>query len=522
VPHEMKAFDEEYDLVVVGSGAGALTGALTAANRGLRVLLIEKTDLVGGTTSYSGGGMWLPNNDIELDAGVPDSTSLARAYVDGLMGEQPNALKDAYLDIGPTLISELNKNPHLEFWWMPFPDYFDTEGSLPRGRSIYPEELPAATAGAHLDSIRPPLWPPTDPVIWGHALVARFMAALDETHVEIRRETGLDYLVVEAGRVVGIEASTPAGKIRVRARHGVLLACGGFDHDSAMRREYQAPLTGEWSLGAPGNTGDGIRAGMKAGAAVDLMDQAWWTPAVPGPSGGASFLQGLHGGVIVNADGNRYANECLPYDQFGRAMLSGHSTGVSHIPSFLIFDQELLDMYGVPSTPDGLYAGADLAPWFDGEYLWRADSIEALAEQINVPSDNLVATVVRFNELAKVGRDDDFHRGETPYDLFFVAPVESINGALKQVRTGPFYATKVVLGDLGTKGGLVCDEHARVKDEQGVVIPGLYAAGNTMAAWTGEFYLGPGTPIGSSVAFAYLAVLDIAASASIAADGTER
>jgi 3-oxosteroid 1-dehydrogenase len=513
------AFDEEYDVVVVGSGAGALVGALTAANRGLSVALIEKTDLYGGTTAYSGGGMWLPNNDVELEAGVPDSSALARTYLEGLLGNDPNPMLDAYLEVGPTLVAELNKNPHLEFWWMPFPDYFDTDGSLPRGRSIYPEEIAAVALGAHLDTVRPPLWPASDPVIWGHAFVARFVAALADTDVSVRRGVALDRLLLDRSSVVGIEASTASGSLRLGARQGVLLACGGFDHDVELRAAHHPPLTGEWSLGAPGNTGDGIRAGIEAGAAVDLMDQAWWTPALLGPSGGPSFLQGLHGGIIVNTDGQRYANECLPYDQFGREMLAGHASGVSHIPSFLIFDQELLDTYGIPSTPDALYAGVDLDPWFEGGYLWRADSIEELAAQIGVPPDNLSATVARFNAFAKVGRDDDFHRGETPYDLFFVAPVESINGVLKQIRTGPFYAAKVVPGDLGTKGGLVCDDRARVQDTNGEVIPGLYAAGNTMAAWSGHFYPGPGTPIGSSVVFAYLAVLDIAATSTIDSTG---
>lgn len=506
-------WDEEYDLVVVGSGAGALTAALAADSRGLKVAVIEKTDLFGGTTAYSGGGIWLPNNDVELAAGVPDTPELARTYVDGLLGSAPSPLKDAYLAIGPSLIAELAKNPHLEFWWMPFPDYYDTDGSLPRGRSIYPEELTAADAAGILSTVREPLWPPTDPVIWGRALIARFLNALSETDVSVRSGIGLTRLVKSDGRIAGIEATSGTRTLRLGARHGVLLACGGFDHDRELRLQYQAPLTGEWSLGAPGDTGDGIRAGVDAGAAVALMDQSWWTPGLLGPSGGASFLQGLHGGIIVNAEGERYANECLPYDRFGREMLKGHASGVSHLPSYLIFDQELLDLYGIPGTPDGLPAGADLQPWFDGGLLWRADSIAGLAEELGVPAGTLTATVQRFNGFAKAGRDEDFHRGEEPYDLFFVAPVESINGTLKQIRTGPFYAATVVLSDLGTKGGLVCDERARVQHVDGSVIPGLYATGNTMASWSGEHYFGPGTPIGSSLAFAYLAVLDIAASA---------
>lgn len=507
-------WDEEFDLVVVGSGAGALIGALTASKRGLRVVVLEKTDLFGGTTAYSGGGMWLPNNEVELGAGVPDTSGLAREYVDGLIGSEPNPLKDAYLDAGPSLVSELNANPHLDFWWMPFPDYYDTPGSLPRGRAIFPEELDAVQAGAHLDTVRPPLWPPTDPVIWGHSLVARLLNALDDTNTVIHRGVGLDELIRNDGRVVGVSATSDQGVRTFRARLGVLLACGGFERNREMRLEYQPPLTGEWSLGAPGNTGDGIRAGMAVGAATALMDQSWWTPGVIGPSGNSSFLQGLHGGIIVNGAGRRYANECLPYDRFGREMLAGHATGVSHLPSFLIFDQDLLDLYGIPSTPDALYAGADLEPWLAGDLLFRADSVAELAGLIGVPSDALVDSVERFNRFAKVGLDEDFHRGEEPYDQFFVAAVEGVNATLKQIRTGPFYAALVALGDLGTKGGLVCDESARVIDVDGSVIPGLYAAGNTMAAWTGEYYLGPGTPIGSSVVFSYLAALDVAAHAT--------
>src|SRR5262249_26241995 len=156
-------------------------------------------DLFGGTTAYSGGGIWLPNNDIELAAGVPDTPELARAYVDGLLGSAANALTDAYLTIGPSLIAELAKNPHLEFWWMPFPDYYDTDGSLPRGRSIYPEELTAAAAATTLSTVREPLWPPTDPVIWGRALIARFLNALAETDVSVRCGIGLTRLVKSEG-----------------------------------------------------------------------------------------------------------------------------------------------------------------------------------------------------------------------------------------------------------------------------------------------------------------------------------
>ena len=506
--------DDEFDLVVVGSGAGALVGALAATARGLRVAVLEKTDLFGGTTAYSGGGMWLPNNEVELAAGVPDTPDLARQYVDGLMGSAPDPHKDAYLATGPELVRELNANPHLEFWWMPFPDYFHIPGSLARGRAIFPEEIDAADGGDHLEFVRPPLWPPTDPVIWGHALVTRLLNALAHTDVSVLRGVGLERLVREGGRVTGVVVSDSAGLRTIRAHHGVLLACGGFERNREMRLEHQPPLTGEWSLGAPGNTGDGILAGIEVGAATAQMDQSWWTPGVVGPSGQSSFLQGLHGGIIVNAAGQRYANECLPYDRFGREMLAGHATGVSHLPSYLVFDQEMLDTYGIPSTPDALHAGVDLDPWFDGGFLHRADSIGELAALIDVPAEPLVATVERFNRFAKVGIDEDFHRGEEPYDQFFVAAVEGVNATLKQIRNGPFYATQVGLGDLGTKGGLVCDERGRVLDEAGAVIAGLYATGNTMAAWTGEYYLGPGTPIGSSVVFAYLAALDVAAAAS--------
>ncbi len=507
---ESISWDGEYDVVVVGSGAGALVAALTAAKRGLSVAVIEKTDLYGGTTAYSGGGIWFPNNHVELEAGVADSQDLARDYLTGLMGVGDNPLMDAYLDAGPKVVAELAADPELEFWWMPFPDYFDTEGSLPRGRAIFPEEQAASAVEEHVASVREPLWPPTDPLIWGHALVARLLKALAATDAEVHRGLGLEELIKDNGRVVGLRATSADGDRFLRATLGVLLACGGFDRSREMRLEYQPPLTGEWSLGAPGNTGDGIRAGLAIGAAVDLMDQSWWSPGLLGPSGGASFLQGLHGGVIVNGAGVRYANECLPYDRFGREMLKGQTTGVEHLTSHVVFDQELLDTYGVPGAPDALYPGVDLDPWFDGGYLTKADTLEELASAIGVPSAALVETVTRFNSFAKVGADPEFGRGVDPYDLFFVAPVEGINGTLKQLRTGPYYAARVVLSDLGTKGGLVCDEAARVKDVAGRVIPGLYATGNTMAAWSGEFYFGPGVPIGSSVAFAYLAVLDMA------------
>ena len=515
---DVGTWDRECDVLVVGSGGGALAGALIAASRGMRTIVIEKTDQFGGTTAYSGGGLWIPLSPPNQRAGVPDSAELLDTYLDATVGRDHLEMREAYLAAGPGVIEELETNPWLEFEWRAFPDYFcEQPGALPDGRSIYALNFDATGHEQVIEKLRQPLppekggWIEPFPIMFGgRALLARLLVALSDTGADLELETALESLIVEDGRVNGAVATTTSGPIRIRAERGVLLAAGGFERDADMRRRYQPPLAADWTLGAPGNTGGALRAAMEAGASVDLLDECWWAPGLVLRDGTVSFRlfeRGKPGGIIVNGAGERFANESLPYDRFGRAMLEGHSTGVSHIPCWFVVDQTHVDKYGFATARAGKEISRE---WLDSGVLVKADTLEELAERIEVPVGGLAKTVEAFNEDARHGADPRFHRGETAFDRFFGDPQNNPNPNIGPLETAPFYAWKVEPADLGTKGGVRCDPNARALREDGTVIPGLYAAGNTMASWTNRCYPGPGSPIGSCVVFSALAARDMA------------
>jgi succinate dehydrogenase/fumarate reductase flavoprotein subunit len=505
-------FDELVDVVVVGSGGGALTGAYLTAAAGLATVVLESTDRFGGTTAYSGAGLWLPGNPVLRRAGVQDSADEAREYLRAVVGEESAALQDAFLDSAAAMVAELEKNPVLPFEYRPFPDYFDAApNSLPLGRDIFPIDMDRAELGELADVLRPAL--PTerlglpDPaeLSGGQALIGRLLLACQGTGCcDLRAGTPMTSLIVDGDRVVGVVATVDSQERWIGARHGVLMAAGGFERNAEMRERYRVPGAVLGSMGAPGGSGRPIEAAVEIGAAVDLMDQCWWSPGLTHPDGTSTFTLGLSGGIFVNSVGERFANESLPYDQMGRAVLAGETTGTSHVPFWLVFDgrfgTEMPAMSTVPIIDRDAYVEAGI---------WRtADTLEGLAAAIGVPAENLVRTVDRFNVFARNGKDEDFTRGEHPYDLFFASGTGS-NPALVPIEDGPFHAVQFGLSDLGTKGGLVTDTVARVQRADGTTIGGLYAAGNTMASMTRDTYPGPGTPVGTCMVFAYLAALDM-------------
>ncbi|MEU0486320.1 FAD-binding protein [Streptosporangium sp. NPDC006013] len=285
----------------------------------------------------------------------------------------------------------------------------------------------------------------------------------------------------------------------IRAERGVIVAAGGFERNAELRRELQGLPGADWSSAAPGsNTGDALAALQAVGAATDLTDEAWWCPAVLFPNGHAAFTLGLRGGIFVNAAGERFANESLPYDRMGHEIRAGHATGVSHLPVWWIFDERF------PNAP-GISQPAPDPEEFRTAGLWRsAGTLTGLAERIGVPADVLGKTVTRFNGFAASGVDSDFHRGEDPYDLFFAAG-DGPNSCLVPIERAPFHAVQVVLGDLGTKGGARIGKDGQVLGEDGNAIPGLYAVGNSAASVAGHAYPAPGVPLGSGMVFGYRA-----------------
>lgn len=512
-------WDHHCDVLVVGSGAGALAGALLAATAGLRTVLIEKTDQFGGTTAYSGGGLWMPLSGPNERAGVADSRQDVERYLDATVGPQRRELRDAYLQAGPEVIAELEQNPWLEFEWRPFPDYYcEAPGAQSDGRSIYALNFDATGHEASVAGLRPPLPPekggwkePFPLIIGGRSFLARLLVALAETGATLLRSTELESLVVSGGRVIGARARRDGGTVSIGADRGVLLAAGGFERNDQLRHRHQPPLGADWTLGAPGNTGGALRAAIDAGADTELLDECWWAPGLMLPDGTPSFRlfeRGKPGSIMVNGAGRRFADETWPYDRLGRAMVEGHRAGVSHIPCWFIADQGHVDRYGFATARPGRDVGAE---WFESGAVAKAPTVAELAGLIGVPADALARTVEEWNAAAATGRDPQFGRGELAFDRFFGDAEHTPNPCVGPLKGGPYWAWKVVPADLGTKGGVRCDTSGRALRPDGTVLAGLYAAGNTMASWTNHCYPGPGSPIGSCVVFSALAVRDMVA-----------
>ncbi len=544
-----------FDVVIVGSGAAGMTAALTAAQHGLASVVTEKAGTFGGSTARSGGGLWIPGNDVLRRAGVTDTPEQARGYLAHVAaGHATDARQKAFLDHGPAMLDLVLRRTPLRFSWVPgYADYYpEAAGGLAGGRSIEPVPLDGRRAlGPGLATLSPPYLPAPPGVIitqrdyrWlslgprhpramaaaarvagraararllrqrplsmGQALAAGLRAGLATANVPVWLSTPMTGLRLEDGRVTGIEVSRDGRPAVITARRGVLLAAGGFERDQAMRAQYQrAPVSADWTTGAAGNTGDAIRAGQAAGAGLGLMDDAWWGPSIPLPGGPFFCLaeRSLPGCLLVNAAGQRFVNECAPYVDAVHAMYEAHSDESPAIPSWLILDQRYRRTYVFA----GLTPGRPFPRrWYAAGVVFHGDTIADLARQAGIDAAGLAKTVTRFNEFAQAGHDADFRRGESAYDRYYGDPRVRPNPNLAPLATPPFYAVKIVPGDLGTKGGLVTDERARVLRPDGSPIPGLYAAGNASAAVMGHSYAGAGATIGPAMTFGYLAALDLA------------
>ena len=552
--------EDVFDVVVVGSGAAGMTAALLAAQRGCRTVVIEKAEVFGGSTARSGGGLWLPGNAVLSRAGVRDTDEAARTYLAQVAGKDvPEARQRAFLEHGPAMLAFVQANTPLGFAWVRgYADYYpEAPGGSPGGRTIEPVPLDGRRLGPELDRLAPPyLSAPGRMAVtgadyrWlslgarhprafltgarlaagalvsrtlrrrmltlGHALAAGLRVGLRDAGVPVWLGTPMVDLAMADGRVAGVWIEQAGRRRQLRARRGVLLAAGGFEWNAAMRERYQrAPIGTSWTLGAPGNTGDAITAGHRAGGALDLMDEAWWGPSIPLPGVGYFCLaeRSLPGCLLVNGDGRRFVNEAAPYVDAVHAMYDNHTAANPHIPAWLIADRTYRERY--------LFAGRGPRQplpraWYAAGAVHRAPTLAALAEEIGVAPTGLAATVARFNEFARTGRDEDFRRGDSAYDRYYGDPRQRPNPCLGPLRKAPFYAFQIVPGDLGTKGGLRTDERARVLRDDGTLIPGLYAAGNTSAAVMGRSYAGAGATIGPAMTFGYLAALDLAAVTSAA------
>lgn len=539
--------------MVVGAGAAGMSAALAAADRGLDTVLLEKSGYFGGSTARSGGGVWIPGNYALKQAGQDDPLENSKLYLDSIVGDVvPKVRRDTYVDRGAEVMDFIKAKTPVRFTWVPdYADYHPEQpGGRPKGRTVEPIPLDARFLGDELDRLHPPYTKaPANMIVtqadfrkislglrtlrgpitmikvtlkrilsglmrrrmyaMGNAIAIGLRKGLIDAGVPVHYDAELTDLVIEDGRVVGVRVRRDGTESVVRARRGVILGSGGFERNVELREKYlPQPTSADWTTGSQFNTGGGLLAGIAAGAEIDLMDDGWWGPTIPLPGRPWFCLaeRNLPGSIIVNQAGERYMNEALPYVEAVHAMYAGEATGVSHVPSWMVIDQRYRNRYVFAGLmPRQPFPGK----WFKEGVVKKSSTLEGLAEEIGVPPGALTETVNRFNGFARTGVDEDFRRGESAYDKYYSDPTVKPNPSLHTIDEGPFYAVKIVPGDLGTKGGLVTDQEARVLRADGSVIPGLYAAGNVSSAVMGNTYPGPGGTIGPALVFGYLAAENI-------------
>ncbi|KAI8663975.1 FAD-binding-2 domain-containing protein [Fusarium keratoplasticum] len=548
------SFDHVTDVLVVGSGAAALTAAARSRSLQMDTLVVEKTDKIGGTTSYSGGGVWVPCNHLQAQNGISDSPRDAETYINSIVKEgapaSTPARRAAYLEFSPEMAKFLDDQG---FKWnldLPYPDYHALEpGASVTSRSISPAPFDlrtlsnkwqshlrtptdwqpvmtsvearslfrfGASIGDFLKAVQlvalRPLWA----IMRGKKLVAAGVGLIAQLlHINLCLGTqfwtdaGLDRLLMTpAGDVVGALIERDGKLLRVQAKRGVILAAGGFSRNPEMRERFlQQPTQAEWSLTAPEDKGDAIRAATDVGADMALMKHAWWMPCLMdnGKPMLDVYARSFPHSIIVDQSGRRYFNESECYCDAGNNMLARNG----EMPS--IHSWEILD-----SRHRRRYMLGRLLPGFTprksimSRFLYKDSSLSGLAKQIGVDEHQLQETVERFNKFALDGVDQDFQRGLNPYNKMFSDPSHGPNPNLGTIEKGPFYAVKIYPGDIGTKGGLVTDERARVLNKQGQLIKGLYATGNTTASVFGSRYPGSGGTLGPGMTFGYVAATDMA------------
>lgn len=556
---------DEYDLVIVGSGGGSLCAALAARDFGKSVVILEKQDRVGGSTGFSGGVWWIPDNSLMREAGVPDSYDKARRHLDAVVtyrgpATTPDRL-DTFLRAAPRMLDYLRgkglkvRRP-IDDW----PDYYDDrEGGSPEGRSVLPEPLDLNALGPwkeHLSTYGPLTpsvlgsdeWPTLflmkrllagklraakfgiktlrDRLLGsvtlsnGGAIQGRMLLLALENGIQIFPSTAVSDFIVENGNVTGVVAERHGRAISIRARDGVLVNAGGFSRNIAMRERLgEGRTTGPWTNANPGDTGEMIAAMTRLGAATDCLDSAWWVATSCGTDGtwpkGAIWHDGtvmpfmhvvdlsMPHLMMVDQTGRRYVNESASYMEVGEAMHERHKTAGKAIPSWTIFDSRNRERY--PWGPNA--PGITPREWIESGYMKQAETLEQLAVQCGIDPAALVDEAARFSQFAETGRDEDFHRGERVYDNSRGDPTNRPNPNLGAISRGPFYAVAMYPGDVGTCGGVVTDRFGRVLRGDDSVIGGLYATGNSTASVFGRTYPGAGASIAASFTFGWLSAL---------------
>ncbi len=553
--------NESYDFVIVGSGGASMCAALVAKSLGASALILEKQAKVGGSTGFSGGVWWIPNNPVMKRAGVADSYERARQYFDSVVtyhgpGSSP-ARRKAFLETGPDMVAFLERAGMAFHYADGWSDYYDElPGGEPRGRSLMARLFDINELGdwkSRLSMYRGrqmPMGSDEYPTLFlakrtwagkrmalrlaarmlyakltgkdlrsnGAAIQGRMLQIALRERLPIWTESPVQDFIVENGRVVGVVALRNGRETRVRARDGVLINAGGFSHNRDMRERFQPkPNPWRWTNANPGDTGEMIEMAMRLGAAVDCMDEAWWVVTSLGP--GESLPEGavtadgtpipfmhhldlsLPYSIMVDQQGQRFCDESGAYMEIGQRMYRRQADTGKGVPSWVIMDSRQREYYPWGTAAPGQIPQA----WLDSGYLKRADALGELAAQCGIDAAGLQATVQRYNQFCRAGKDEDFGRGGRAFDRAHGDPSVKPNPNLGPIERPPFYAVAMYPGDVGTAGGVITDEYARVLRADGSVIEGLYATGNSTASVVGRCYPGAGASIGASFVFGYIA-----------------
>lgn len=530
----------EADVVVLGSGGAAMTAAITAHDFGARdVVILEKTGMVGGTTAMSGGMLWIPNNHHQHEAGLADCDDDVVAYLDALAPHDldPETLW-AFMQNGPEMLRYFaDRTPVRLRAFADFPDYQPyAPGARPDGgRSldneafcfeelgkwaarVNPSKMAYPLRGSLIEATRGTLDAATlaereahDYRGLGQALVGALFKAVLDRAIPVEFEKRARRLVKDGERIVGVIAQDAGGQdYRVRARRGVVLATGGFEWNEELVKTFlRGPLTGPVSV--PENEGDGLLMAIEAGAKLANMQNAFWMQSVlemkpQHRAAKPNYLLGSDerarpGAILVNRRGRRFVNEAANYNALGKSLhaFDAGTHAYANLPYWLIIDQRYKTKYHAFNSSPGAPAPS---------FMMQADTLEDLAERAGIDPQGLGAEVAHFNDMVRRGHDDDFHRGDTTYDNFYMwgdTDFDPPYRTLGVIDQAPFYAVKMEAGALGTAGGPKTNADGQVVDWNGNAIPGLYAAGNAMAAVLGEIYGGAGGTLGPGMTFGYIA-----------------
>lgn len=553
----------EYDVIVVGTGAAGMSSALVAANEGLNVLILEKESFFGGTSAISGGGLWIPDTTQQKERGIKDSLDEAIKYLEQTVGVQTSKEKQrTFLEKGPEMVDYFAANTELQL--VPYdcyPDYYpDLPGGLGDGRGVEAKEINARALGDDFFKLRPPLpismlmggmlvgktditkmqtcttsWSSLTYVVgrfWdyftdfkgrkyygrgtslnsGNALIARLFVSLKNLNVPLKLNAKVTKLLQEEGVISGLTVIIDGEEKAIKAKKGVVLACGGFPGSSKLRNEHlPQPSTPLWTVAPQTNTGDGITMGQDINAKVSGMGNAWWMPVsvLDGKDGKDGKVEqyphvidrAKPGTIVINDKGKRFVNEAVSYLDFVKAMYKDNAEN-SAIPSFMIGDSNMVNKYGLGLALPMIRSKKEL---MKSGYLFKGNTIAELAEQLGINVAGLEQTISRYNQDAEKGVDTLFGKGENEYDTHFGAKTKYPNPCMAPLKKGPFYGIKIYPGDIGTSGGLETNELAQVLDINDKPIKGLYAAGNDSASVMGDTYPGLGSTLGPALTFGYIA-----------------